>query len=149
MSASVSIATPSRPTSPSAHRVVAVVAHQSRHVEIGRDPGLALADQELEAAVGVLAGAEAGDLAHGPIAAAIHRRVRPAGEGIAARQADVLDRRAGYIGRGVGPFYRNVAKSEELLLALRRAAHKLGNLIGLPVADLLLERRSGNPVERL
>ena len=37
-----------------AHRVVAVVAHQRRHVEVGRQAGLPLRDQIFEALVGVL-----------------------------------------------------------------------------------------------
>ena len=58
-----------------AHRMVAVVAHQRRHVEVGRQPGLALADQVFEAPVRVLGRAETGDLAHRPEPPAIHRRV--------------------------------------------------------------------------
>ena len=60
-------------------RVVGVVAHQRGHVEVDREPGLAVLDQIAKALVGVLAGAEAGDLPHGPEAAAIHRRIRAAG----------------------------------------------------------------------
>jgi hypothetical protein len=72
-----------------AHRVVGVVAHEGGHVEVGGEPRLALLDQVLEALVGVLAGAEAGDLAHGPQPAAVHGGIGAAGEGIAPGQADV------------------------------------------------------------
>ena len=47
-------------------RVVGVVAHQRRHVEGGRQPGLAVVEQVAEALVGLLGGAEAGELAHRP-----------------------------------------------------------------------------------
>ena len=69
MSSSVSIATPSRPTSPSDARRVGVVAHQRRHVERGAQAGLAVVEQVAEALVGLLGGAEAGELAHRPQAA--------------------------------------------------------------------------------
>ena len=52
-------------------------------------PGLALGDQVLEALVGLLRRAEAGDLAHRPGARAVHRRVRARGcrgSGRAARR---------------------------------------------------------------
>ena len=42
----------------------------------------------MEALVRVLGGAEAGELTHRPQAAAVHRGVDPAREGITARQAD-------------------------------------------------------------
>ncbi len=47
-------------------RVVGVVAHERRHVEGGREARLALLEQEVEARVGVLGGAEAGELPHRP-----------------------------------------------------------------------------------
>ena len=69
--------------------VVGVVAHQRRHVERGREPGLAVVEQVAEALVGLLGRAEAGELAHRPEPAAVHRRVGAAGEGILARVAEV------------------------------------------------------------
>ncbi len=71
-------------------RVVRVVAHERGHVEVHAEAGLALGDQVAEAPVGVLAGAEAGDLAHRPQPAAVHRRVRPARVRKAPGQAEVL-----------------------------------------------------------
>ena len=55
--------------------VVGVVAHQGRHVEGGREPGLAVVEQVVEALVGLLGGAEAGELAHRPEPAPVHRGV--------------------------------------------------------------------------
>ena len=68
---------------------VGVVAHQGRHVECGREAGLAVVEQVAEALVGLLGGAEARELAHRPQAAAVHRRVHAARERILARVADV------------------------------------------------------------
>ena len=71
-------------------RVVGVVAHQRRHVEGGREAGLAVLEQVVEALVGLLDRAEAGELAHRPVAAPVHRLVRPAGERVLARLADLV-----------------------------------------------------------
>ena len=60
--------------------VAGVVAELGRQVERDRQRGLALAEQEPEAGVGVLGGAEPGELAHGPQLVPVHGRVRPAGE---------------------------------------------------------------------
>ena len=54
MSSSVSTATPSRPHLTQRPRVVGVVAHQRRHVERGREPGLTVVEQVAEALVGLL-----------------------------------------------------------------------------------------------
>jgi hypothetical protein len=70
--------------------MVGVVAHQGRHVEGGGEPGLALVEQVMEALVGLLDGAEAGELAHRPEPSPIHRGVGPPGEGIGAGVADLL-----------------------------------------------------------
>src|SRR5215210_8679657 len=48
-----------------------------------------MAEQVAEAGVGLLGGAEAGELAHRPEPAAVHRRVDPAGVRICARIAEV------------------------------------------------------------
>ena len=89
MSSSVSTATPSRPTSPRERRIVAVEAHERRQIEGGAEAGLALAEEELEAFVGLAGGAEAGELPHGPEPAAIHGGVDAAGERILAGIAEV------------------------------------------------------------
>ncbi len=70
--------------------VVGVVAHQRREVEGGREAGLPVREQELEALVGLARAAEAGELAHGPQAAAVHRGVHAARVGILAGIAEVL-----------------------------------------------------------
>ena len=61
-------------------RVVGVVAHQRRHVESGREPGLAVVEQVPEALVRLGGCAEAGELPHRPELAAIHRRIHAASE---------------------------------------------------------------------
>ena len=68
-------------------RVIGVVAHQRRHVERGREAGLAVLEQVAEALVRLLGGAEAGELAHRPEPAAVHRRVDAARERIDARDS--------------------------------------------------------------
>ena len=76
--------------------VVRVVAHQGGHVEGGREAGLAVLEQVAEPPVGLLGGAEAGELAHRPGPAAVHRLVDAAGERVAAgitQVAVVVDRR--------------------------------------------------------
>ena len=89
MSSTESIATPVRPTSPAATRVVGVVAELGRQVERDREPGLAAREQRAEARVRLLGRAEPRVLAHRPRAAAVHVRVR------AARERE----RAGRLGR--------------------------------------------------
>ena len=59
-------------------RMVRVVAHQGRQIESGGEPGLTLGEQIAEAGVGVLRGAEARELAHGPQARAVHRGMNAA-----------------------------------------------------------------------
>src|SRR6185437_3143028 len=56
-------------------RAVGVVTHQRRHVEGRRETGLAVVEQVVEALVGLLARAEAGELAHRPQPPAVHRGV--------------------------------------------------------------------------
>ena len=80
-------------------RVVGVVPHQRRHVERRGQPGLAVVEQVAEALVRLLGGAEAGELAHRPQPAAVHRRVDAARERKLAREADLLG--VGQIVRGV------------------------------------------------
>ena len=72
MSSSEAIGAPHLPTSPSAMRMVGVVAHQRRQVECHGEPGLALLQQIVIAAIGFFRRGEAGELAHGPEPAAIH-----------------------------------------------------------------------------
>ena len=60
-----------------------------RHVERGGEAGLPVVEQVVEALVGLLGGAEAGELPHRPQAAAVHRRVDAAGERELARVADL------------------------------------------------------------
>ena len=69
--------------------VVGVEPHLGRQVEGGREAGLALGEQELEALVGRLGRAEAGVLADRPVAAAVHRRLDAARERVLAGEAEV------------------------------------------------------------
>ena len=69
--------------------VVGVVAHQRRHVEGDRETGLAVVDEEPEPLVRLARRAEAGELAHRPEAAAVHRLVGPARVGERAGVAEV------------------------------------------------------------
>ena len=67
--------------------VVGVEAHQGRHVERRREAGLAVVEQVAEALVRLLGGAEAGELAHRPQPAPVHRRIDAARVGVLAREA--------------------------------------------------------------
>ena len=119
MSSSVSIATPSRPTSPPSARGPSR-AHQRRQVEGGREPGLAVLEQVAEALVRLLRGAEAGELPHRPEPAAVHRRIHAARErefpGI-AEVALVVDRDR--VGRDERIVLEPGDRGEELALAVR------------------------------
>ena len=70
-------------------RMVGVVAHQRRHVEGGREAGLAVVEQVAEALVRLDRRAEAGELAHRPELAAVHRRIDAARERVDARVAEI------------------------------------------------------------
>ncbi len=87
-------------------RVVGVVAHERGHVEGGGQPGLAVLEQVAEALVGLLAGAEAGELAHGPQPPAVHGGVDAARVGELAGEPDgvlgaALAGARGQVGGGV------------------------------------------------
>ena len=80
------------------HRVVGVVAHERRHVERGRQPGLPVVEQVVEALVGLLRGAEARELPHRPQPPAVHRLVDAAGVGELAGSPDGVGRREVLLG---------------------------------------------------
>jgi len=124
-------------------RVVAVVAHQRGHVEIGGKAGLPLADQILEAPVRVLGGAEARDLPHRPQAAPVHRRVGPARVRILPGQADVGRRRTRRVELRVDPLERHAAQRAEIGLPLGLPRDESRNLVLLPGFDLRRERDPG------
>ena len=100
--------------------VVGVVAHQRRHVERGREPVLALAEQEVEARVGVLGQAEAGELAHRPQAPAIHRAVHAARVRELAGVAERVVVRAGHVVGRVERVELHVGHGRETDRALAR-----------------------------
>jgi hypothetical protein len=70
--------------------VVGVAAHLGGEVKGYGEAGLAVREKVLEAGVGLLGGAEARVLAHGPRPAAVHARVDTAGEGVLARFPELL-----------------------------------------------------------
>ena len=92
MSASESIATPVRPTSPSGARIVGVVAELGREVEGDREAGLPPLEQVAEPRVRLLGGREARVLADRPRLAPVHVRVGPARERELARRLEVEPR---------------------------------------------------------
>jgi hypothetical protein len=69
--------------------MIGVVAHQRREVERDRQPGLAVLEQELVPLIGVFRRPEAGELAHSPQPAAVHRRVNAAGERVLPGPAEL------------------------------------------------------------
>ena len=84
-------------------RVVGIATHERWKVEGGGEAGVGLRalgvfQQVLEAGVGVVGGAEAGELAHGPQPCAIHAFVDAAGERELARVGDAWVRGVGPVG---------------------------------------------------
>ncbi len=70
--------------------MVGVVPHQRRHVERGREAGLAVVEQVPESLVRLLGRAEARELPEGPQPAAVHRRVDAARVRVLARESRVF-----------------------------------------------------------
>ncbi len=81
--------------------MVGVVAHQRGHVERGREAGLAVIEQVVKAPVGLGGVAEAGELAHRPQTAAVHRSIDTARVRVLAGQPDRRLGIRGEIGLGV------------------------------------------------
>ena len=106
-------------------RVVGVVAHERRHVEGRREPGLPLLEQELEALVRVLRRAEAGELAHGPELAAVHARVGAARERVLARMPKLVV---------VGPAVLVLRRVQRLHFHVRQ-----GRIRGQPIGRLRVD----------
>src|SRR5436305_9009639 len=118
--------------------MVGVGPNQARHVERGRQAFLAMVEQVSEALVGLLGRPEAGELAHRPQPAAVHRRVHAARVGVLARKADAGVRVRGQVLLGVQRLDRLAADGGEQPLPLPRAAQALalpalqrGQLTGL------------------
>ena len=82
--------TPTFPTSPRARIVVGVVADLGGEVEGNGKTGLPLFDQVVVAPVALCCRAEAGVLAHGPEAAAIHIWLHTTGEREFTGEAEFL-----------------------------------------------------------
>ena len=84
------------------HRMVAVVAHLGGQIEGDRESSGALREQVTIAPVAFLGGAEAGVLAHGPQAAAVHLAVDAAGVRELTRVAETIVHDRFMIGRSYG-----------------------------------------------
>ncbi len=101
--------------------MIGVVAHERGQIEGDGEAGLALREQITKALIGVFGGAEAGELAHGPEAAAIHGGMNAAGVRRLARVAEIfLGRPIREIGGSVEALDRIVGDGGELFRALRR-----------------------------
>jgi hypothetical protein len=87
-------------------RMVGVVSHQRGKVECHRETGLAPFQEKLVALVGVLGGAEPGELAHGPEPSAVHRGVNAPGVGVVARKTGRGDDIRGQVERGIHRLHR-------------------------------------------
>ncbi len=95
-------------------RRVAVMAHQRGHVEGHREAGLAVVEEEAIALVGVRGAAEAGELAHRPELAPVHRLVDAARVRVLAGDTEVaVDVEPG---DGVGPVARLQRQAAERVL---------------------------------
>ena len=124
--------------------MVGVVAHQRRHVERRREAGLPVLEQVAEALVRLLRRPEAGELAHRPEPAAVHRRVDAARERIRAGPAEVaLVVELDVLGRVERLVLDAGDRREELALTLRRRLVALAPLAG--AAGLLLAVRRRHP----
>ena len=117
-------------------RRVGVVAVEGRHVERDREAGLALRQQVLEARVGLLGRAEAGEHAHGPGLAAVAGGVDAAGEGVAAGQPQVaVVVEVSHVGRGVEPVHRRAGDGGEGVVAFGETGLALFGRPSLPTAS--------------
>jgi len=106
-------------------RVVGIAPHLRRQVERDREAGLALREQVVVALVGLARVAEAGVLAHGPEAAAVHRRLRAAGEGILPGLAELRLVVGVVLRRPIDVFERDAGVGLELVLAELRGRRLL------------------------
>ncbi len=122
------MATPHLPTSPSARGVVGIVAHEGGEIESGGEARLAVSEEIAKALVGVFGGAEAGELAHGPEAGAVHGGVNAAGVGRLAREAEVAGGiPVGEVGGGVEAADGIAGDGGEVGLALGGLACRSGH----------------------
>ena len=101
--------------------MIGVIPHQGRHVEGDREPLLAVLEQVVEALVGLLDGAEAGELAHRPEAAPVHRLVWPPGERELAGVAEALPGVGGAVLGAVEGLHRVPGEGAEISVALEGA----------------------------
>ena len=114
-------------------RRVGIVAVEGGHVERDGEPGLPLRQQILEAGVGLLGRAEAGEHAHGPRLTAVAGGMDPAGEGVAPRQPQVaVVIQVGHVGRGVEPVHGRAGDGGEGVVAQGEAGSGLLNVRLLP-----------------
>jgi hypothetical protein len=125
-----------------AERRVRVVTHERRHVERGREAGLSVLEQIAEAGVGLDRGAEPGELAHRPQAAAVHRWVDAPRERERPGEADLRVR---------GQVRRRVQRTD-LLTRERGERHvcalRGGGVCLLPPGERVLRRNDGRRRKR-
>ena len=104
MSRSVSMATPTLPTSPSARWMIGVIADLGGQVEGDAEAGLSLLQEIAIAAVGLLRRGEPGVLTHGPHPAPVHGGLYAARKGIGAGKPEGFEIiEPALIRRGVKP----------------------------------------------
>ena len=117
--------------------VVGVVAVEGGHIEGGAEAGLAVLEEVLEAGVGLLGGAVAGEHAHGPEAAAVAGGMDATGVGELAGESDVL-KVGGVVeaGGGVDGIHGDIGGSGEEGVADGLGGSALPPL-GLGVANLV------------
>ena len=120
------------PYLPTARRMVGVVAHQRRHVEVDGQTGLTLRDQIPEPLVGLIRRPEPCDLTHRPDSTPIHGGVRAPGERVPARQTDIFKWNVGDVRGRVHPLDGPTRAGQVAVLGLRAPLEEVGELTGLP-----------------
>ena len=83
-----------------------------------REPGLPVVEQIAEALVGLLGGAEAGELAHRPQAPAVHARIDAAGERELAGLPDLVGR----VATSSGPYSGAIGSPDSVVNGTSRSA---------------------------
>ena len=120
--------------------LVGVVAVQSRHVEGDAETRLAVRDQVLEPPVRVLGAPVAGEHAHRPQPAAVHRRMNAAGEGELAGLPEALAPCfAGEVERRVQALHGSARRRHEFLATFGVGRERIPEGGLLPPLEFLLE----------
>ncbi|GBD11865.1 hypothetical protein HRbin23_01545 [bacterium HR23] len=110
--------------------VIGIVAVEGGHVKGGGEARLPMLKEELEAGVGLLGGAVAGEHAHGPQFGPVTGRVDATGEGILAGQADVAQGvGVPQMQGGIDPLHRQMRKGEVVARLFRGGSGLLAPLL--------------------